>query len=42
MAASCEYVLKLLETVSLSAEAVPGTLAELAAAFLDVLEGRKG
>jgi hypothetical protein len=40
MAASCEYVLKLLETVTLSAEAVPGTLAELSAAFLDVLEGR--
>lgn len=42
MAASCEYVLKLLETVTLSAEAVPGTLAELASAFLDVLEGRAG
>jgi hypothetical protein len=42
MAASCEYVLKLLETVTLSAEAVPGTLAELASAFSDVLEGREG
>jgi hypothetical protein len=40
MAASCEYVLKLLETVTLSAEAVPATLASLSSAFLDVLEGR--
>jgi hypothetical protein len=40
MAASCELVLKMFETVTLSAQAVPATLESLASAFLDVLEGR--
>jgi hypothetical protein len=42
MAASCELTLKMLETITLSAQAIPETLASLAAAFLDVLEGRSG
>jgi hypothetical protein len=42
MAASCELTLKMIESVTLSSQAIPGTLAALASACLDVLEGRAG
>jgi hypothetical protein len=40
MAASTELVVKMFETVTLSAGAVPGTLLSIAAACLETLEGR--